>query len=519
MIAVALTIRALEPLLLSKPFAGEENSAISNDYIPGSALRGASIAAYLRQNNQKNFDLMQDENIKCIFFSNTCQFLNAYPTHPETGERSLPIPLSWVVKKNQEFEQHQNIYDMALQKPQTDESLKKPNGSYFSRRRDEIYLITTEKIPIPHNTSQDANRKSAGTSTVFRYVAINSGEEFSSAVLCEREEDAELIEKTYSSGTFLLGGSHRAGYGKVQVEAQIKNDWKEFTPNEENEEDSLTITLLSDTIIRNLDGQTGTDFDQALSKYLGMDTLATHSEAFWQLNIVGGYNRKWGLPLPQDYALAAGSTFVYLKEQFKAQLDEKKFNRSIGERTIEGFGRLAVNLSTRAEFPAEKTVRPVAADMDMPETILLTSESLTLADVLNGNRLKNLLNEKLPSIVMKWADKVHGGCPSKTQLSRLRTVVARSAIAPDLQGITFHLEHLTDDSKGQFLDCYVGNISLFDWIKKQAKGQNVKVLFDLKSEDLPKTASRETVISDEISNHYTALLLDNMLRVMAKGKE
>ena len=44
--AVVLRIKLLQPLLVTRPGAGEENSSEAYSFIPGSVLRGALIGRY-----------------------------------------------------------------------------------------------------------------------------------------------------------------------------------------------------------------------------------------------------------------------------------------------------------------------------------------------------------------------------------------------------------------------------------------------------------------------------------------
>src|SRR5690606_3579638 len=86
-----------------------------------------------------------------------------------------------------------------------------------------------------------------------------------------------------------------------------------------------------------------------------------NQSAFVKSTDVGGFNRKWKLPLPQMPALGMGSVFVYPANQLSpadlADLVEKR----IGERRVDGFGRIAVNWHGNPQpkwGSAEKTVPP-----------------------------------------------------------------------------------------------------------------------------------------------------------------
>ena len=79
------------------------------------------------------------------------------------------------------------------------------------------------------------------------------------------------------------------------------------------------------------------------------DIRVTVERIRWGFTEAGGYNRTWGLSLPQRPALAAGSV-VLLRAQQELPLDLLLAveHEGLGERRIDGFGRSRIRASNEA---------------------------------------------------------------------------------------------------------------------------------------------------------------------------
>ena len=123
---------------------------------------------------------------------------------------------------------------------------------------------------IVHNSSQDRNKKQAGSATVYRFEAIPPRTAFCGVILAQDAEDLKQVSQWLDGATVTLGGSQNAGYGRVQLKAQMVENWQEYTQSGDAGSEDLVITLLSDAILRTADGQGSADFDRALSEALGL---------------------------------------------------------------------------------------------------------------------------------------------------------------------------------------------------------------------------------------------------------
>ncbi len=76
--------------------------------------------------------------------------------------------------------------------------------------------------------------------------------------------------------------------------------------------------------------------------------------------MIGGFNRKWGLPLPQALAVRMGSVLVFKDPGCDPTLLDDLEVRGIGERRAEGFGRIAFNRQRVAQLEAKENTRTEA---------------------------------------------------------------------------------------------------------------------------------------------------------------
>ena len=510
--ALKFTITLREPVLMSRPLAGEENSSVSENFIPGSALRGAAIRA-CQEHMQKAFDLA-DAHLRRLFFRGGFFFLNAYPNFPtnEDWERSLPCPLSWMTYKDEDEEQ---VYDLTLSPPAQDKTVKAVSPRYFWRR-DEGFAGWSPRLQnVVHNASMDRNHKKAGDSTVFRYESIPAGSVFAGAVLGESEEDLEQLKTWLENTTVLLGGSHTAGYGHVQLHfaAGIK-DWVEYIPGEDDEEETdgqVAVILLSNAILRRPDGQTTGDLGCWLSARLGKEIHLEKS--FCRLGLVGGYNRKAGMPLPQDWALEAGSTFVFKAGQIQTDELASWVERGIGERREEGFGRIAVDLNRRFSF-----VLPALTDQPVvyKQPDALSEASRRLAHQTAQRILRGRLDQRLVLAVNQT--RLTGPLPKNSQLSRLRDAAEQAAAQNDLTVLTRHIGQLKDAVK-QLERCRVNNgARLIDWLHACADKPQIPEAFKWDETGLPIVAGVSAEISNELKVEYTARFLEGLFRKTARTR-
>jgi CRISPR-associated protein Csx10 len=321
-----------------------------------------------------------------------------------------------------------------------------------------------------------------------------------------------------------VGGSRSAGYGHVLIsKVQVVETWHEVGSSpiergriaepyeadvDESDEDDyqevdpspltheLHITLLSDMVVRNAYGQYDATFPvDALVQQLGLgreELQAVPARSFIATTSHGGFNRTWGLPMPQTLALASGSVLVFTLSQ---PLDTTRVARleahGLGERRVEGFGRVAVNwrpgaASFRLLRITRSSVRLTSSSNGDTETSienatpsLFREEHTRLAQFMARRVFRQQMEKQLVDQVERCT--IYGEI-SNTQLSRLHIVARRALIrlegqqATSVQHIMEDVQQLLDtlpqNARHQFETARIQEHSLMKWLKIRINDQS-----------------------------------------------
>lgn len=449
--AVTFLLHTQQPILATS-LQGDPNSDVSYPYIPGSMIRGVLIGRYL--NHLKNHhglresdDILDVQRFPCVtrlfFDDEKTRYLNAYPADI-CQNRTLSVPRSWYKDKGVEFSETEDrtVYDLSkipVDEREANLSPKLLKEDFCTvEDNDVLFYRVKRRINIHNQRDRKKGRGTEGNGAVFAYDAIDVGQTFYAVIFCDSEADKGMIESLLQSKDIWLGGSQSAGYGHTTIEL-VKNDgdWYEVgIPLEKriNRNENLTITLLSDTTIRNEWGQVVADSEvlrQLLSASLSVELEFQEGGIYSTSLIVGGFNRKWGLPLPQTPAFAAGSVFVFNKVNLDFQRIKTLEKQGLGERRVDGFGRFVVNWldDEQTEYNAKL---PQSAARSVNTTEPLAPQSLKIATNIATRivrkRLDELLLKQVSSIELLKKDKI-----SNSQLSRLMIVTIKALSDLDIE--------------------------------------------------------------------------------------
>jgi CRISPR-associated protein Csx10 len=492
--AITFLLHTKQPILATS-LQGDPNSDVSFSYIPGSMIRGVLIGRYLQDPGLRNTDdILDDSNskfphVKRLFFDGSTRYLNAYLYSNDKEKRTLPVPRSWLKKKGEEATDSKelNIYDFSCKQQSQDISYKSLNES-FCTVDDEDVVLYNEKRRINIHNMRD-RKKGRGTDNngaVFRYEALDAEQTFQGVILCDNPDDVAKIKPLLELKNIWLGGSQSAGYGHTEISHIEKQDiWHEVAiePEYREERELLRLTLLSDLILRDRCGQyvaipsmesSADDGDRKVDPLTQLleqllEVKLEPQSSFISSLVVGGFNRKWGLPLPQVPALAAGSVFVF-KYQGELNIDRIRTleNQGIGERRVDGFGRLAVNwLEEKQKFTASLP----NSDIDWTQPSL---EPNTEDSQIAVKMAKRLLEQKLDSQLLDKVDrwKLEPNKLSNSQLSRL-IIVTRQALTEERKNpVIALLENLPKNAKSQFEDTRINGKSFNKQIREWLNGQD-----------------------------------------------
>lgn len=512
-------IRLLEPLLATQ-LGGDPNSSVSYPFIPGSTVRGALITAYGHTKGAKELDAASAQD-RAFFFSGQTRYLNAYPL--SGGQRSLPTPLSWRREKTASLAPGTAVHDWSHGR--TEMAQPKLIGKPFCSLAPNGVLLNSPDRRINIHTTRSNRaygRARAGEGGVFQYNALAEGQRFAGVILLDDELDMKVLQAWLQDATLLLGGSHNAGYGRVKIESVslATSDWREVgqIPLEAGSED-LVITLLSDVLLRDeISGLYTNDPAAALALALRISPaeLGRPDKAFLRTRPVGGFNRKWGLPLPQAQAIAAGSVWVYQPAKRPTPEALRHLERTgIGERCVEGYGRVAVNWHTRAALTIID-----GPEAGLPGAPKLEGASLVLAQMMLDRWQRDALDALLTNRINKLD--IHRP-PSNAQLARLR-VLARDVLGqekPSLKRLDEFLRSIQgrQSARTQFERARVGRRRLSDWLKQRL--DSPASIWDEIGRPPPRHLGINKVEAQPLSQlevEYTVRLIDGLLAKAARER-
>jgi len=467
---ITFLLHTIEPILATS-FQGDPNSDVSYSYIPGSMIRGAVISRYFRHHKLSELDI-NDVTVRGLFFDETkTLYLNAYLLSKE-GKRTLPVPLSWFKDKDAKLPEPDErgsmpIYDRAIEYelPNEEDITPKRVEYNFCTVCDQSVVLYSEKrrINIHNFRNREKGKGIKEQGGIFRYDALDAGQTFQAVILCQDKDLLDIIQQLLpDSINIWLGGSQSAGYGKTQIKyiKILSDDWCEVeNPFEKRANDKkINITLLSDTILRDEWGQAVADANlikPAIEETLGRNLAQPKSVVIYSgSTLIGGFNRKWGLPLPQLPALSAGSVIVFEGVSLNSDEIQRLEFLGIGERRNEGFGRVAVNWLDEAALEAKK---PGKNNISQPP---IEESSHSIATLIATRILRQRLEKKL---IKKLGESdtyiANIDAISNSQLSRLWLAAREGLITGTFSPVENLLnpDNLTKNAREQFQNTKMKN--------------------------------------------------------------
>jgi CRISPR-associated protein Csx10 len=346
---ITLPIELLEPLLCTA-LEGEPNSAVSYDMIPGTVLRGAIIGLYISKHGKESITPEdKDSESARLFFSSAVRFLNATP---QIGDQAAQvIPATW--KRKKRGQDRTAIKDKAHDADFGNDKASTPSG-YAVIKGHSVTIVEPQRVLNVHvqrkRRHETNGRYEEGSPLPYRYDALAAGQTFVATIQCEHESDAKRLEALLNDyKTLYMGGARSAGYGKVKLTQITNTPTKSPDATAKPKDDKpVIVTLRSDCILRDANGEYLPTLE-ALQQALGCTNVDVTASSL-DTTLVGGFNRKWGVPLPQTPAFRAGSVIVLNQPEDIWDHLQSLLQNGIGERTNEGFGQVAINWQADAKY-------------------------------------------------------------------------------------------------------------------------------------------------------------------------
>lgn len=382
-------IEAIENIKFSKPNS-EINYEESLSYIPGTSLRGAYIYEFIKENNIEDINI---EPYKSKLLLGDINFLNAYPINE--NKRSFPLPKCFLAKK-EDMRNQKDSLDLkivnGLKENELDIGYKKMRISEFVIDIDKENL---KKVNIEKENNLHINKKEE-TNLLFRYEYISKGQKFR-AVVKIKENEIEEFKNLMTDKYLYLGGSKGSGYGRCFI-SNIKEIKKEIEIEKENIKDiekSFYILADSDIVYRNKKGRYSTELDsEYIGEALGVEGLKLVDSSIGTVNITN-FNNKWNCNTANIIGIEKGSIFKYeIENKIEKEKFEKLMDFGIGERKIDGFGRIKIFKDMNYNKITDKNEKENEKIENKNLNNDIDTYNLILKNIFK-NRLDNKLDEEI----------------------------------------------------------------------------------------------------------------------------
>lgn len=499
-----LTLRS--PAIVSA-LSGDPNSAATQPFIPGSAIRGAVAARLLADGTMGD-----SKEFRQLVLSGSVRYLHAYPEI--AGARGLPVPASWRSTKSDPDQACDlaafsgRITEQADPEdfPQIwpEEPLAAVGGHFAAptasaggrelrapRIKARLHQQRDRAKGRPWLDKRDGQEVPRGAIFAFEY--LDAEQVFRGAIQLMSPEPAHIERiKTLLRQPILIGRSRRAGYGGDAVLTFTAAVHQEY----ENVSGSLStdvrpgqrfrVVLASAYVGRH--PATGQIDPAALELELDerLGGLATVELRRWGFELIGSFNQKWRLEVPQVWAVAGGATLV-LKAAQPIPLGTLRGieHEGLGERRVEGFGRvLFLQHSEDAEtFRLHRSVeRPTAQHgtdappSDAQEAVKMQIRFLEGRIVLAAARTEL---DRLAADLAKQPRKP----PTNSLLGRVRTLFRNVHDEETAQGALRSLSTwcsegdpnaLKANARKKLEACRLRDHNLFQWLDRLSRGDESK---------------------------------------------
>lgn len=341
-------VRLQRPAVFPK-LAGDPFTVATEDFVPGSTIRGLLANRYLDQSGG-----VPDDTFYRLFCGGV-RFGGANPVVPKSKDRpAVAVPLSIRLVKGQK-----TYVDLAAT-PDCDVQLKRVTGwcdwAKLAAGAPSTRVLVSTRLVYHHARAADRRIQRAigeedahdleppARGALFTYESVEAGQNFAGE-LTGSATDLRIIQAlVHGSASVDVGRSKSAQYG-----GGAQWTWKDQAPAPLTTASSpaqlahqAVLTLASPLIGVNANGHPDGSFPQgAIAEFLGVSVALKNS--FTRTEMHGGYLSHLGLPRQQMPALASGSVFVV---EFDPGVDSAKLSAvegmSFGLRTEDGFGRILV---------------------------------------------------------------------------------------------------------------------------------------------------------------------------------
>lgn len=333
----------------------EQPCVMDEDFISGRRLMGAFVSAFLRKERSMGKDISdihENERFQALFLSGEVQYGFCWPY--KNGRIHEPLPKSFLKERHSESAK---LYDLAAceqedmltfinEKEKADQLF----AAFGGKDEKTLYFVDVERNTMNHHRRPEDRavghavgkngKGDRNTGQLYSFSLMKEGQEFFGEIRGDKGLLEELQKLTEHGERLYLGAGRTAEYGRVRV------DFKEVPCSDgyEEPEERTVITLRSPMIAEDSCGNPSAAAGDIFRAIFPEKPFSeTEVFSFFEEQSYGGYQAKWGMPLPQRMAAVPGSVLVIYGMELSEKEAEELENHSYGRYTEEGYGRISVN--------------------------------------------------------------------------------------------------------------------------------------------------------------------------------
>ena len=343
MLKINYNITTLAPVTFAEK-SGDNVLFATKRYVPGSAVRGALAATYIKENNLKAAHL--DDTFNDLFLSGKVRFLPAYPKCEGINKEACVIPLSLMASKD-----GKSIKDFAWDNTPIP-GYKKLSGFAVIDHTEQKLYETSTNIQIEFHMSRcSEGERSTGSSkvgNVYNYEYLEPYQEFIGSIIVD-DENKELVDSLLPmlNEKLYLGRSKNTQYGICKfsvldmgkVDDVIINDVEKVYLYAHTSYIPFKDWQRVDVIAQDLEGELNSALKE---RGIAGKVRVVKEKVYAVVESIDGYVGVWNMKRERKNAIAAGSLIgINLKnfdDEAKACLQAILY-AGMGDRTVEGFGQ------------------------------------------------------------------------------------------------------------------------------------------------------------------------------------
>ena len=505
-----LTIRNIEPLMISDDSTSHSGQTSCKKYIPGTTIRGFVIN---RLSGDPDF-----EQMKPMLFSSDICFLNGYPVQGDS--ELLPTLKGFYENKKASGPIKNVVVDGCF-----DEGMKRASLGNFCAITPEhklrFFTVQTEDSMKIRIGSEKEDQK------VFRSEALVAGYTFISYIKIKDDpsgdKSAELRDKiktclTDETNPVILGNRRSQGYGKCDVTVD-ETEAPGYFPTIPNEgfSDHVYMILVSDLVMRNQVGEyCGLDM-AALAGKLKISASDNWQPEFCSTSqvMIHGYNAKLGIKLPTVPMYEKGSVFkLRLPGVVDKETLETLMHEGIGEKKNEGFGRVLF-LGEEYEQICEKEKGTIALGSKGEAGSDLTDEDKCVIRSVAKNYYRNLLRKAAQKKIPKEREAL---TIAKSQVGNVLSLLQNNRYSDKVgKKVNAYFEHALEKEDQQSIHQSRGSVRSLKERIQAILDKDINQVFGITQENVMGIKTEELLDDQEKLQFKVAYAID-LLKFERKGE-